>query len=228
MQVLTSDICFMIEPTVDICTFELSELANFKEDKQINAAWADNGLYITLSAIKDDFWSCNVTSTKNFLTIRPSVDGLNKYDGGLIMLIKRTDRTFTKYELDWLTHLLYNELRKTDLDFTCANPMDNPIVNNVEKQAELEPMWKQILDELNDYKYNLKKYARYDVTIDEGSTNVAADHLFYTKFGGHLSIEIDYSPKGHKSDFNIKIKDEFTDSVIIDNKFVIPGNLNQE
>lgn len=198
----------MTHAKAEILTLGLGDLEEFKKDSNFNAPWVDKGIYLVVSPIKNNFFSINITITANLATIRPTTLKLAKYTDGLITLVRRKDRAFNDYELDWISKELFNRLKKTDLDFTCA-ATSTPIDYHPEKQQELEPIVQEIIAELKDQGYIIEDYYLYtddkttgpinsDQVINDNFAGLFTTKLSYDKPSGKLSVTItDNSQDGH-------------------------------
>jgi hypothetical protein len=203
----------MSKASVEILTFGIEDFEEFKKDKNYNAPWAERGIYLTVSPFRvatPQSWSINVTAATNLTTIRPSALALPKYDDGHIILIRRTDKGFTEYETDWIAKQLYEILRKTDLDFTCANPVSNPITYDEDKQDELSTIVPAILEELADYKYvPVQRYLNEPLPTDEVHTDESA----LQKFAGFLDVTVNYDASSNKLRFIAKDRSQEAETV---------------
>lgn len=204
----------MTKAKVQIITLGIDDFDDFKKDKKFNEPWADRGIYLTLSPIsaaQPNNWSISVTGATNLTTIRPGALALPKYDNGFLVLVRREDQAFTEYETDWVIKQLYETLRKTDLDFTCANPTTNPIAYSEDKQKELDDVLPAIIEELADYKYSfVEKY----FTPDQLQAGEAfADETIIEKFAGFLNININYEPATQSFRFTVKDLNKEADTI---------------
>lgn len=217
----------MSKASVEILTFGIDDFEDFKKDKTYNAPWAERGIYLTVSPYRlatPQSWSINVTSATNLTTIRPSALALPKYDGGHIILIRRSDKGFTEYETDWVTKQLYEILRKTDLDYTCANPVSNPIMYDEAKQEELSSILPAILSELEDYKYvPVQRYLNEPLPTDD----VHTDESVLQKFAGFLDVTINYDAVSNKLRFLVKDRLQEAETVVSATFAVIPPDTKE-
>jgi hypothetical protein len=190
----------MTQAEAEIITLGLGDLDEFKKDSNFNAPWVDKGIYIVVSPIKNNFFSINATITANLATIRPTTLKLTKYVDGLIILVRRKDRAFNDYELDWISKELFNRLKKTDLDFTCA-ATTTPIDYHPEKQKELEPIVHEIFAELKDQNYVIEDYYIYDDEKSVGPVN--SDQVVNDSFAGLFTTKLSYDKPSGKISVSI-------------------------
>lgn len=196
----------MTKAKVQIITLGIDSFDEFKKDKKYNEPWADRGIYLTLSPLSSthpESWSISVTGATNLTTIRPGGLALPKYDNGFLVLIRREDKPFTEYETDWVIKQLHDVLRKTDLDFTCANPTSNPIFYDESKQEELSDVLPAIIEELEDYRYVFTERYLTPEQLQPGEAH--NDENSIEKFAGFLNLNVSYDAA--KGSFRFTVKD---------------------
>jgi hypothetical protein len=188
----------------DVLTIGLDDLADFKKDKDYNAVWADRGLYVVLSKNKNSFFSITATVANNLTTINPSSSKLPKFDGGVIVFLRRKDRAFTDYEAEWVNDMLFDLLKTTDLDFAVTKSIGNPIKYNTDKQDDLIAAFDLLSDEFVTQGYDFGSHVVFDEEVVDAAA-VRTDQVSLDGFAGVFNVNVAYDK--NSGAFSLVVKD---------------------